>query len=88
MKKTLFCVALLLSGGASAQPGSTSNASPNGAGARGADPNQMICRNIRETGSMLSRSRVCKTRAQWEEDRRQARQNIDRAQTNRTLSGE
>ncbi|HTU10017.1 MAG TPA: hypothetical protein VMG08_03880 [Allosphingosinicella sp.] len=82
MKKSLFCIALLMSGAASAQPGS-GNASPNGAGASGNDPNQMICRSIRETGSMLSRSRVCKTRAQWEEERRQTRQNIDRSQTNR-----
>jgi len=81
MKKYLFCAALLLSGAASAQSGSPAS-SPNGAGARG-DPNQMICRSVREIGSMLSRSRVCKTRAQWEEDRRLMRQNIDQSQTNR-----
>jgi hypothetical protein len=82
MKKYLFCAALLLSGAASAQTGSPAS-SPNGAGARSGDPNQMICRNIREIGSMLSRSRVCKTRAQWEDERRNTRQNIDQSQTNR-----
>jgi len=86
MKIVLFSAALLVSGAAAAQPGSSS-ASPNGAGARNADPNETICRNVRETGSMLSRSRICKTRAQWEEDRRTTRQNIDRAQTNRPMSG-
>jgi hypothetical protein len=86
MKKSLFFCALLLSTAASAQP--SSNASANGAGAAAADPNAMICRNQRETGSMLNRSRVCKTRAQWEAERRETRQNIDRSQTTRVNRGE
>lgn len=85
MKKSLFCVALLLSGAASAQQPSSNSA--DGAGAAAQDPNQMICRTVRETGSMLGRSRVCQTRAQWEDQRRQTRQNIDRAQTVRTNPG-
>lgn len=83
MKKSLFVCALLLSTAASAEP--ASNASPNGAGA--ADPNAMICRNQRETGSMLNRTRVCKTRAQWEAERRDNRQTIDRTQAARPLNG-
>jgi hypothetical protein len=86
MKKSLFFAALFMSGTALAQPPS-GNSTANGAGAGGADQNQMICRTIRETGSMLSRSRVCKTRAQWEEERRLTRQNIDRAQTTRVNQG-
>ena len=86
MKKSLFFCALLLSTAASAQ--SSSSASSNGAGAGAADPNAMICRNQRETGSMLNRTRVCKTRAQWEADRRDTRQTIDRTQTNRINRGE
>ena len=82
MKKYLFCAALFLSGAASAQPG-TPSPSPNGAGARGDNPDQVICRSVREIGSMLARSRVCKTRAQWEEQRRQSRQNVDQSQSNR-----
>lgn len=85
MKKSLFCIALLMSGAAYAQP--ASNASPNGSGAQGADPNQMVCRNVAETGARLSRHRVCMTRLQWEEQRRLTRQNIDRAQTTRTNPG-
>jgi hypothetical protein len=86
MNKSLFFCALLLSSAASAQP--SSNASSNGAGAAAADPNAMICRNVRETGSMLNRSRVCKTRAQWEAERRETRQTIDRSQTTRINRGE
>lgn len=82
MKKYLFCVAMLMAGTASAQPGST-NASPNGAGARAGDPNEMLCRSIAEMGTRLNRQRICKTRAEWAEERRQQRQNIDQNQTNR-----
>lgn len=83
MKKSLFVCALLLSTAASAEP--ASNGSSGGANAP--DPNAMICRNQRETGSMLNRTRVCKTRAQWEAERRDNRQAIDRTQTNRQLNG-
>lgn len=82
MKRYLFCVAVLMAGTASAQTGSPS-AAPNGAGARGSDPNEMICRSIAEMGTRLNRQRICKTRAEWAEERRQQRQQIDQNQTNR-----
>ena len=85
MKKTLFVCALLLSGTAFAQ--TPSNASANGAGAGAANADQMVCRTVRETGSMLGRNRICKTRAQWEADRRDTRQSIDRTQTTRVNQG-
>ena len=85
MKKSLFFCALLLSTAASAEPSSSS--STGAAGATAADPNAIICRSQRETGSNLNRNRVCKTRAQWDADRRESRQIIDRIQTNRAASG-
>lgn len=85
MKKSLFFCALLVSTAASAQPSSGSSSSGTGAGTP--DPNEMICRNQRETGSMLNRTRICKTRAQWEAERRENRQAIDRTQTNRQMNG-
>ena len=51
-------------------------------------PNDMICRVTGETGSRLQRSRTCKTRAEWDQLRREQRNTIDRAQTrqvNRTI---
>jgi hypothetical protein len=38
-----------------------------------ADPNEVICRTVRATGSRLATSRRCATRAQWAEDERQQR---------------
>ncbi|HEX4737854.1 MAG TPA: hypothetical protein VH331_09855 [Allosphingosinicella sp.] len=44
----------------------------------------LICRDVAETGSRLSSERVCMTKEQWEESRREARQTIERAQTQQT----
>ena len=41
----------------------------------------MICRDLDETGSRLSTKRVCMSREDWEASRREARQNIEQAQT-------
>ena len=85
MKKPLFFCALLISTAASAQTPSGTASNESGA----VNPNnQIICRNQRETGSMLNRTRVCKTRAQWEADRRDTRQTIDRTQTSRINRGD
>jgi len=47
------------------------------------DPNETVCQTVAETGSRLSRARVCMTRAQWAEQRRLTRQGTERAQTQR-----
>lgn len=45
------------------------------------DPNEQVCRVTSEIGSRLQRSRICKTRAEWEQLRREQRNSVDRAQT-------
>ena len=77
MTKTIaFCGALLLSTAASAQ--APSNAAPAEGGA--GNPNDRICRTLNDTGSRLSRSRVCLTRAEWAERRRVQRQALEQSQ--------
>ena len=44
------------------------------------DPNERVCENISVIGSRLAKKRVCATRAEWEEQRRQDRQAIDQIQ--------
>ena len=44
-------------------------------------PNDMICREIEVSGSRLDVRRVCMTRLQWDEQRRDAREAVDHAQT-------
>ena len=75
--KTLVILASLVPTTALAQPPAAST-----------NPNALICRVTGETGSRLQRSRICKTRAQWDELRREQRNTLDRAQTrqvNRTV---
>lgn len=47
------------------------------------DPNEVVCEKEEETGSRLSAHRVCKTRAEWAEERRLNRMEIDKVQTQR-----
>lgn len=73
--KSLAIVALLISAAAMAQV-------PAG------NPNDRICRVTGETGSRLQRNRTCRTRAEWDQLRREQRNTLDRAQTgqiNRTI---
>lgn len=42
---------------------------------------QVICEKQEVIGSRLATRRVCKTRAEWEEQKRNDRQDLERAQT-------
>ncbi len=80
MMKSLVLLtgALLASTAAAAQaPSGTQSESAD------ADDNRVICRNVADLGTRLARSRVCRTRAEWEALRRDSRNQIDRAQTTR-----
>ena len=45
------------------------------------DPNEAVCEEEEVLGSRLATRRVCMTRAQWEEKRRDDRALVDRSQT-------
>ncbi|HVI04827.1 MAG TPA: hypothetical protein VM711_01875 [Sphingomicrobium sp.] len=47
------------------------------------DPNEVICEKQQEPGSRIASQRVCKTRAEWAEEKRANRQDIDKMQTQR-----
>lgn len=46
------------------------------------DPNQMVCKTEETLGSRLQSRKVCRTRAQWEEQRQVDRQTVERSQIN------
>jgi invasion protein IalB len=50
------------------------------------NPNEVVCEKQEETGSRLSSQRVCMTRAQWAEQRRLNRMDIEKVQTQRPCS--
>jgi hypothetical protein len=70
-------VALVATTAVMAQPSGTAASSSN----------KQICRTFPNTGSRLSRTRECHTAAEWIEIRRQLKQTIDRAQSERPLNG-
>lgn len=45
-----------------------------------ADPNAKVCETVSQLGSRLSKKKVCATRAEWAEMKRQDREVIDHAQ--------
>jgi len=67
MKTTVLCALVLLPAPLLAQQQEPPSPAPSN------DPNQVICRMISDTGSRLRRTRVCRTRAGWEDLRRMQR---------------
>jgi len=52
------------------------------------DLNQVVCEKQEVIGSRLQTKRVCMTRAQWADLRNQDRQEIEKVQTRRDMSGQ
>jgi hypothetical protein len=44
------------------------------------DPNERVCETIKPLGSRLATKRVCATRAEWAEQRKQDREETEKAQ--------
>jgi hypothetical protein len=76
MKKLILIAALLAPSGALADGGGSGDSNAR-------KQSQMVCRAIAETGSRLSKRRVCMTREQWAEQKRVTRADLDRAQSRR-----
>jgi len=54
--------------------------------AQALNPNEVICEKQPVTGSRLGTKRVCKTRAQWADERLQDRQGIEKVQVERGMT--
>jgi len=85
MRKTLMIATLLTLSGFSA-PAFAQTAADQPTGKKARDPNEIVCERQEEIGSRLGGQRVCKTRAQWAEERRVARDDVDKAQMQRDLN--
>jgi len=53
-----------------------------------ADQDKMICEKQEVLGSRLAVRRVCKTRAQWEDQKRVDREDLERTQQQRGMKSE
>lgn len=49
---------------------------------KGKDPNRKICEKVEKTGTRLGVVTVCMTAEQWEQQRRDHRNDVERAQQN------
>ena len=81
MRKAILIAALLAPAGALVAPSVA--VADSGANADAKRNTQLICRPIKETGSRLSKKRICMTREEWAEQKRIMRADLDRAQTRR-----
>jgi hypothetical protein len=54
-----------------------------GGAVKGVDPNEILCERVEAIGTRLSAARTCMTRAQWAEQKRLTRQDIEKLQTQR-----
>lgn len=86
MPKTRSLMFAALIGGAMLIPGPAS-AEPAGK-KKTTDPNEVVCRKEDVLGSRLQTKKVCKTRAEWADETRENRGNIERAQVQRGTSGQ
>jgi hypothetical protein len=61
------------------------SSAPSGTGAAPAldDSAKMVCRSESDVSSRLRRRRVCVTQAEWDEQRRLSRMDVEKAQTSR-----
>lgn len=78
-------VAMALGSAAVAQ---TSIYSSNPAPKKSSDPNRKICERVLKTGSRLGAVTVCMTAQQWEDQRRDHRNDVERAQKNVGIKSE
>jgi len=55
--------------------------------ASASEPDRLVCRNITQIGSRLNRRRICLTQAQWDEQQRVNRADMENRQTRNCIGG-
>ena len=71
---------------AATMPGSAVQSADNPTKEASADSDKLICKRDKVSGSRLSARKVCMTAAEWERQRIEDRQAVEKIQTNRTKS--
>ena len=79
MLKPLIIAALVLTAGSPAVA-QTATSSSTPVAAKAKDPNRKICEKVEKTGSRVNVVRICMTAAQWEEQKRENREHLERVQ--------
>ena len=79
MLKPLIIAALAITA-ASPAFGETATATSSPVTAKAKDPNRKICEKVEKIGSRVSVIRICMTAAQWDEQKRENREHLERVQ--------
>ena len=89
MRATIFLMlAMVAASPAAAQITFETPATAPPTAAKSTNPNdKIICEKQEEIGSRLGGKKVCKTAAQWEEQRRQQREDVEKTQMQATGVG-
>jgi hypothetical protein len=77
MRWSRFALAFSLSAAATLSPAS---ADPPKSKPVAGDPNERVCEDVIQTGSRIAAKRICATRAEWADKRKQDRDVVDQAQ--------
>jgi invasion protein IalB len=85
MFKPIALVMMIALAAPAAAQSSTQQSAP--AASKDKDPNRIICERQEEIGTRLGGKKVCKTAAQWDEERQQERQALDKFQRQNTSTG-
>lgn len=80
----LFLLAALLAPPATPSLAQVASIESNRPASAKADPNKKICERIEETGTRLGARRVCMTRQEWDAQRSNHRNEVERTQQNTT----
>jgi hypothetical protein len=84
---SIAAVALITAVPASAQITFDDTPATGAANAKDPKAGQLICERHEEIGSRVAAKKVCKTAAQWEQQRRQERQAVEDMQRQNTSTG-
>jgi invasion protein IalB len=78
--------ALLVSAAVAGSPSSQAISPPQAKAHATPDPNELVCERQQALGSRLASHRICRTRAEWAEQRRIDRMDVEHVQMQRGCS--
>lgn len=89
MRINLACLFTLLLGACAAPTASTHEAAvaTGAASTSSSDAGEVVCRTEKVIGSLVSTERECKTRAQWSQDERDNREDVQQRQSAMSTGG-
>jgi hypothetical protein len=87
VKLVSLALMVIMAAPAAAQTAPPGRSSPTASSSKARDPNRIVCEREEQLGSRLGGAKVCKTAAEWDEERRANREAVDNWQRQATSPG-